>query len=128
MIKEAEKFKEQDQEIKVAIASKNELETYLYQMKNLMTDPNVSQKVGESNATKILKKCEEIIQWLSATEHASEKEYVMRKQELETLCRPIVVSLYSAPDQRNPGGGRQFPNAPSNGGSGGTGPTIEEVD
>lgn len=36
MIGEAEKFKEQDQQTKATVASRNDLESYVYQMKNLV--------------------------------------------------------------------------------------------
>lgn len=37
MVADAEKFKEQDEQIKAAVAGRNELEAYVYQMKNLVS-------------------------------------------------------------------------------------------
>lgn len=37
MIEEADRYKEQDEQIKAAIAAKNDLETYVYQVKSMVS-------------------------------------------------------------------------------------------
>ncbi|CAH1174071.1 unnamed protein product [Phaedon cochleariae] len=120
MIADAEKFKEHDQEMRAAISSKNDLESYIYQMRTLVNDPNVAIKLRAEDKTKINKMCSEISDWMNTDDVKSEKDYVMKKQELENLCKPIIASLYSA------GAGPQFPqfSRPDND----DGPIIDEAD
>lgn len=37
MVEDAEKYKEQDEQLKAAVAARNELETYVYQMKSMVS-------------------------------------------------------------------------------------------
>lgn len=46
MIEDAEKYKEQDEQIKAAIAAKNELEMYIYQIKSMVSGKLGSRFVG----------------------------------------------------------------------------------
>lgn len=79
--------------------------------------------------------CTKTISWLSENDHASEQEYTRKKQEIETVCRPITMRLYSNASAAgfNPNMGRQFPNTGSSAGGvgtggGGGGPIIDEAD
>lgn len=120
MIEEAEKFKETDMEVKAAVAAKNDLESYLYQINSLFQDPMVSSRVGEADRMKILKLCGEITNWINSKDIYSEQEYALKRQDLENMCKPAIMNIYGSrgPNQTE----RQFP-SPDNGG-----PTIEEVD
>lgn len=126
MIAEAEQFRERDQETRVAIAARNDLESYIYQIKNLINDTAVVTKITDTEKNKISKKCDDFTAWLSENETASEKDYVMKKSELEKLCKPIVLRLYAS-GSRNLNADRQFPNSRNDDDNGG-GPSIEEVD
>lgn len=125
MIAEAERFREHDQEVRVAIAARNDLESYIYQMKSLINDAAVVNKISESEKSKILKKCINLTTWLSENDSATEKDYVMKKSELEKLCKPVVLRLYTS-NTRDSRAERQFPNSQNDNGNGG--PSIEEVD
>ncbi|XP_050299437.1 heat shock 70 kDa protein 1-like [Anthonomus grandis grandis] len=123
MVSDAEKFKEQDQEVRAAVAARNELESYVYQMRSVTQDPAVSSKISSQEKANILKVCKEVDDWLKSTDKASEREYVAKKDAIEKVCKPVMVRLYSsaagqAPPQRD------FPS--NNDDSGG--PVIDEVD
>ncbi|KAG5887650.1 hypothetical protein JTB14_017827 [Gonioctena quinquepunctata] len=121
MIADADKFKEQDLEIKAGIAAKNDLETYLYQMKGFLNEPNVADKIAEADKKNIMNVCSQITLWISSDQIRKERDYVIKKQELEKICKPIVMKLY-AQGQAGPQQGRQFP-SPDN-----DGPIIDEVE
>ncbi|KAK9882988.1 hypothetical protein WA026_001203 [Henosepilachna vigintioctopunctata] len=84
-----------------------------------------------------LSKCNEVIAWLDANQRADEEEYEHKQKELEGICNPIIRKLVPKcrrSSWRNarcvggvPGG---MPGGMSGGfqGTGGAGPTIEEVD
>ncbi|CAH1986221.1 unnamed protein product [Acanthoscelides obtectus] len=128
IIAEAEKFKEQDQEVRAAISAKNDLQSYLYSVRNLINDPNIASKIGVEDRTKVNGKAQEIKDWIADQEVYSERDYVMKKQSLENMCKPIIMRLYSSGTM--PSQYRQFgsvgPNNDDNDDNGG--PIIDEVD
>ena len=80
-------------------------------------------------------KCGDVIKWLDANQLAEKEEFEDKQKELEKICNPIITKLYAAggaPGGGMPGGPGGFPGAggapPSGAGTGGAGPTIEEVD
>lgn len=119
MVNEAGKFKEQDREVRAAVASRNELESYIYQMRSLLNNPGVSSKIGASEKTEIAKVCNEVDEWLRNNSKASERDYAGKKDDIEKICKPVILRIYSG----RPAAQREFP-ASSND----DGPVIEEAD
>ncbi|KAG0671115.1 70-kilodalton heat shock protein [Pichia californica] len=131
MVSEAEKFKEEDEKEATRIASKNQLESYAYSVKNTSSEKAFEEKVSAEEKEEITKACEETISWLDANQTASKEEFDERQKELEQIVNPIMTKFYqaggapgAAPGGAAPGG---FP------GSGPAaeepaGPTVEEVD
>lgn len=69
------------------------------------------------------------IAWLDANQLAEKEEFEHKQKELEAVCNPIITEIY----QKGAGGMPNFPGAGAGAGaggatSGGSGPTIEEVD
>ena len=71
MIDESEKYKEQDEEIRQKITSKNELENLMFSQ-------------SESKDQDVIDKCKEITEWMETEDHTTE-EYKSKTQELQTL-------------------------------------------
>ena len=71
MIDESEKYKEQDEEIRQKITSKNELENLVFSQ-------------SESKDQDVIDKCKEITEWMETEDHTTE-EYKSKTQELQTL-------------------------------------------
>lgn len=117
MIDDADKFKEHDQEMRAIIASKNDLESYVYQIRTMLADTNIASRISAVERNKVSQMCDTIKSWLETNEIYTERDYVIKKQELENLCKPIIIRLYS---------GNAPPTQTSNTNSGG--PTIDEVD
>ena len=136
MVKDAEKYKAEDDQQRDKVQAKNSLESYAYNMKSTVEDDKVKDKISEEDKTAILDKCKEVIEWLEKTDAADKEEYEAKQKELEKVCNPIITKLYQSAGGAGgmpggmPGGG--FPGAQAGGpqpGSGETsGPTIEEVD
>lgn len=54
MIEEAEKFADEDKEIKEKLDSKHQLENYIYQMRNTIEDPEkLADKLDEDDKSQI---------------------------------------------------------------------------
>merc|ERR1712078_450148 len=104
MVNDAETFKAEDEKQKERIAAKNNLESYCFNMKSTMDE----------------EKCKEAIRWLDGNQTAEKEEYTDKLAEVEAVCKPIVTKLYGSTGANMPGGAGMP--------SGGSGPTVEEVD
>jgi len=131
MVRDAEKFKDEDDKQKERIAAKNSLESYAFNMKSTMEDEKLKDKISAEDKQKVLDKCNEVVRWIDSNQLAEKEEFDHQLKDLEKICMPIVTKLYQGaggmPEGGMPGG---FPGAGGAGGStgGGSGPTIEEVD
>ncbi|KGN61214.1 heat shock 70 kDa protein [Cucumis sativus] len=127
LVKEAEKYKAEDEEVKKKVDAKNALENYAYNMRNTVRDEKFAGKLNPDDKQKIEKSVEETIEWLDRNQLAEVDELEDKLKELEGVCNPIVAKMY----QGGAGGGApmgdDMPGSGS-GQSGGAGPKIEEVD
>lgn len=64
MVAEAEKFKDEDDKQKNRIQSKNNLESYAYNMKTTVAEEKLKDKISDEDRKTIEDKCKEIIDWL----------------------------------------------------------------
>jgi heat shock protein 1/8 len=143
MVREAEKFKNEDEGQRDRVQSKNALESYAFNMKSTVEDEKLKDKLSEDDKKSILDKCNEVIAWLDANQSAEKEEFEHQQKELEKVCMPIITKLYQAQGGAPPGGmpggmpggfpggaGGAAPGAGAGAGAGagGAGPTIEEVD
>ena len=139
MVKDAEKYKAEDDKQRERIQAKNSLESYAYNMKSTVEDDKVKEKISDEDKTTITEKCKEVISWLEQNDSAEKDEFDAKQKELEKVCNPIITKLYqSAGGAAGAGAGGMpggmpggFPGAagaqqPGAGES--SGPTIEEVD
>ena len=136
MVKEAEKFKTQDEQQRAKIAAKNSLETYAFSMKSTMEEDAVKSKLSEEDRKKILDKVAEVTSWLEKNQGAEKEEFEDKLKELEKVCMPLMTKVYQGGGGGAPGGAPRAPGAAGEtrggggvpGGGSKAGPTIEEVD
>ncbi|XP_058206986.1 heat shock 70 kDa protein-like [Rhododendron vialii] len=132
MVKDAEKYKAEDEEVKKKVEAKNALENYAYNMRNTMKDEKIASKLDPAGKQRIEKAVEEALEWLEKNQLAEVDELEDKLKELESICSPIISKMYQGsgggggvdgdmPDAGGYGGG-------SSGSGGGAGPKIEEVD
>ena len=101
MVSDATKYEQDDKEIKERIEARNELENYIYSLRNSMD--SVKGKMPEDDMVKINSLVTENMQWLDNNKECSKSEYEDRKKELESIVNPIMVKMYSsaAPETSN---------------------------
>jgi len=109
MVQDAEKYKEEDEKYAKKIESKNGLENYCYQMKEM-----IEKLEGEDKET-VETKVSETIEWLDANQSAETEEFEAKQKEVSDVCTPIMVKMYANEKKDEP--------EPAS-----TEPTIEEVD
>uniref|UniRef100_A0A7N0V4A8 Heat shock protein 70 n=1 Tax=Kalanchoe fedtschenkoi TaxID=63787 RepID=A0A7N0V4A8_KALFE len=131
MVRDAEKYKAEDEEVKKKVEAKNALENYAYNMRNTVKDEKIGGKLDPADKERIEKAVNEAIEWLDKNQLAEVDELEDRLKELEGLCNPIIAKMYQ-------GGGGAGGDVPMDGGmpgggyggssGSGAGPKIEEVD
>jgi heat shock protein 5 len=95
MIQEAEEFAEEDKLVKERVDARNSLETYTYNMKNQITDPEkLADKLEDDDKETIEDAIKETMEWLDDNQDADKDEYEDKLKEIEGVCNPIVSRLY----------------------------------
>merc|ERR1719471_435492 len=128
IVKDAERYKEEDDILKKKVQAKNGLESYCYQIKNTLDDPKMKDVISADQKEKINTVVDEVISWVDNNPNAETDEFEAKQKEVEEVWKPIMMAAYqgaggmpgaSAPGAAGPGG--PAPGA-------GEGPKIDEVD
>ena len=93
MVKEAEKFKEDDEKQKARIEAKNQLENFCYSVKNQLNEQFAS-KISSEDKKAIEDMTKEALDWMDAHQDATKEEYEANMKEVEGKIQPIFVKLY----------------------------------
>lgn len=91
MIKEAEKFKDEDEKNKKKLEAKNELENYVYNTRNSLKEAKDDQYWKEAESI-----VEETIVWLNEHGDESAETYSDKMKEVEEKVKPIIMKMYEA--------------------------------
>jgi L1 cell adhesion molecule like protein len=91
MIKEAEKYKEEDEAKKECIDSKNSLENYLYSTRSTVDKPEVT--IPEQDKQIILQQITEKIKWLDDNQTATKDEFDSVLKEVQDIVNPILTKI-----------------------------------
>nr|QDA02047.1 binding immunoglobulin protein [Artemia franciscana] len=95
MIKDAERFADEDKSLKEKVESRNELESYLYSLKNQIGDKDkLGAKLSDDDKSKIEEVVEEKIKWLEDNQDNEASEFKRVKKEAEDIVQPIIAKLY----------------------------------
>jgi len=115
MVRDAEKYKEEDDRQRERLEAKNKLESYAFNMKSTMEDDKLRDKLPSTDRQTVLDSVNDCIRWIDNNQLAEKDEFEHRQKELEKVCAPIITKIY-----QQGGVGPQ--------GATGRGPTVEEVD
>merc|ERR1719480_777427 len=128
IVKDAERYKEEDDRMKAKVSAKNGLESYAYQIKNTLDDPKMKDVIKPEQKEQINKVVDEVINWVDNNPNAETDEFEAKQKEIEEVWKPIMMEAY----QGGAGAGAGMPGGPGAPGAAapgaGEGPTIDEVD
>merc|ERR1712226_457280 len=113
MVANAEKYKEQDEQLRKQLDAKNSLESYAFSLKQTAEDKN--NTLAQEDREVIKKKADEVLSWIDANQTAEVDEIEYQKKEAEKVCNPLISKMYQ---------GQGKTDANNNQG----GATVEEVD
>ena len=121
LVKEAEKYKAEDEKKMAKITAKSQFENYIYALKNSM---NTESKIPEEVKTRINTIVTEEISWLNSHQDEEPDVYDSRQKTIESRVMPLLQggNQDSVPEVNTNTKPTPTPTKNSNG------PTIEEVD
>jgi len=95
MVKDAETFAEEDKKLKEKVEARNELESFVYSLKNQLNDKEkLGAKISEEDKKTIEEAINDKIAWLDANQGAEADEFKAKKKEVEDISNPIITKLY----------------------------------
>merc|ERR1719199_81117 len=91
MVSEAEEFQEEDKKVREKIEARNQLENYVYSMKNTLSDSEkgVADKISDDD------------------KEAEKEDFEEKLKEVQDVCSPIISKVYRESGGA-PGGGGDF--------------------
>ncbi len=91
MIREAEEFAEEDKLAKEKIDAKNQLDNYIFSVKNNVSDPEkLGKKLSEEDKKIVNDSIKETEEWIRGHSDATKEEYEEQYKSLEAKCNPII--------------------------------------
>jgi endoplasmic reticulum chaperone BiP len=95
MIRDAEKFADQDKALKEKIDAKNSLENYIFTMRNTIDDKEkLAEKIDSGDKDKIKDALQEAQDWLNSHEDADKDDLETQLKDLQSICDPIISKVY----------------------------------
>ena len=107
MVREAEEFAEEDNKEKAKIQARNELEAYLYNLKNSIND-TLQDKLSEDEKSELNTAVNDGLDWLEDHPAAEKEEYDEKQKEVEQIANPILKRAYEAGAAGNAGADDDF--------------------
>lgn len=80
MIKEAERFKDQDEKIRKRVEAKNALESYCVSVKHTLDEQNLKDKFDAADKEAITRKVKEVEDWAAANQEAETAEFEAKQK------------------------------------------------
>jgi len=138
LVKDAEKYKQEDEKVKKRVESRNSLENYIYNIRNTLKDEKLKDKISGEDRSKAESIVEDGLKWVESHQTADAEEFEQKQKEIEGIFNPIITKVYqqaqgSSSGQEMPGGGMPggmggFPGARAGEAGAHQGPKVDEVD
>lgn len=95
MVREAEEFAEQDAQEKGNVEARNQLEAYLYNLKNSIND-TLEGKLNASDKEELSRAIEDTLVWLEDNPAAVKDDCNEKQKAVESLANPILKKAYES--------------------------------
>ena len=111
MVSDASNFEAEDKARMELVEARNGLESYVYNVRNSLSDEKTKEKLGADVCESNLEKTKVYLDWLESNTDADKEAYVAKQKEAEEEFKPVFMKMYSSDVD-----------VPS------SGPKVEEVD
>ena len=91
---EEEEFTEVDLKAREWVNTCNKLETYVFQVKRVVHDSSMADKMDADEKEKVEEALKEALEWLDDNQSAEKEDYEEKLKEVEAVCNPIVSAVY----------------------------------
>lgn len=91
MVQEAEEFADEDKKMKERISARNGLESYLYQIKNILDDE--TKDFSDEDRQTLEQIAEDGLEWMDDNQEADTEEYAGKQRELELVSQPVLQNM-----------------------------------
>jgi len=71
MVRDAERYKEEDDKQRDRLQAKNALESYAFNMKQTIEDEKLNDKISDDDRKAVLDKCNDVIAWIDSNQVAN---------------------------------------------------------
>ncbi|KAL3925183.1 MAG: hypothetical protein SGILL_000575 [Bacillariaceae sp.] len=95
MVQEAEEFAEEDAKERAKVQARNDLEAYLYNLKNSIND-TLEGKLSEDDKTTLTQAIDDGLNWMEDNPAAEKDEYDEKQKEVEGIANPILKRAYES--------------------------------
>lgn len=99
MIREAEEFAEEDNEVRERVTARSKLESYLYSVKGSLEDGDagIAEKISDSDKSDILSLIDETVDWLDNHDTSvTVDDYLEKQKEVETKWNKVMKGVYGS--------------------------------
>lgn len=99
MVKEAEKYAEEDAQQKERIESKSCLESLCLSIQSSLMEEGVASKLTEEERENISNQVEDTLTWLEDNQQADKEAYESQMEKLEETWRPLTIKIHNSTSQ-----------------------------
>lgn len=92
-IQEAKDKEEEDNKRKESVDARNELENYVYHLKQSINEPAISQALDSESKSKVEAACLDAISYIDSNPNESKETYVTKRKDIEAIWNPIITKL-----------------------------------
>ena len=96
MVKEAEKFKDDDEKVRLRIEAKNKLENYCYNVKSTVLNEEKMKSALGSDLQTVQTTVDTTLQWIDDNSDLTTEQYDNKFKEVESLLMPLLTKAYQA--------------------------------
>ena len=97
MIAEAETHAKEDEELRERVGARNGLEQYCYNLRNSISDNNLSEHISEEDSETLGAAVKEALEWLETEgDQATLQQIKDRQSTVEGIANPIMTRVHEA--------------------------------
>merc|ERR1712018_272198 len=101
LVKDAEKYKTEDDAIKKKVENKNAYENYIYSIRNTLSEEKCKENLSDEDKNSIENLVKTHQEWLDSHPDASGDEYDSKMKEMENVFQPIMTKFYQSNNEQS---------------------------